>query len=118
MKKPVYLRSETWDYLQTKLNGCDPKTMKEIIAQPGSFLLDHDLLSRPDMLVNTVIEVDRDSGPEYLITREAAAAIAAGAERVTLVRLYDHHQTVITRAAVIKTLRHGLVFDQLDNSSA
>lgn len=112
MKKPVYLRSETWDYLQLKLNGCDPKTKHNIITQPGAFLLDHDLLSRPDLLANTVVDED-NYGPEYIITQQAAQALADGAEHVTLVRLGDYHKKIITRAAIIKTLRHGSTFDQL-----
>lgn len=108
MVKPIELRRETWSWL-TAQGKCWPGQ-----DSGGRLLVDLGILSRPDLLMQTV--VDMGDGVEYVIPREAAESLVStddDIQNITLIRLYDRREDLFPASVIIKAITDGPVFDQL-----
>jgi hypothetical protein len=117
MKKPVYLRDKTWQWLKETLHGQPKVIVNDAIDRPGRWLLNHGLLERSEILQDTAIEQNPEDGPECLIDELAAVGLSKGFNEVTLFRLGDHKAVVMTREQIIVSIRDGWIFDQIERDS-
>lgn len=61
-------------------------------------------------LTNAVIEIDE---VEYLITEESADKINKGAETISLKRLIDYEERLISLKTLLKIIKQGGIIDRL-----
>ena len=107
MEKPVGFRAESWLLVLEKLGS----VRVEQLALPGALADNSGLLDHPELLSDTVMELEDDC--EYVITETAARLLLARASKINLVRLYDRKKKVISARELRTAIRRSSVFDQL-----
>lgn len=133
MKRPIYIREDTWKFLQdaiqkfsyislidkasnagyTNMGKTYNEVIQQIIDQPAPFLLMVGILDEPELLQRTVISMSDDV--EYVINLEAAIALKKKDHLIKLLRLDDNKVFIVTYENVLKSLKdHSATFDQLD----
>jgi len=113
MKQPIYFRDRTWRFVveyadATGIPRFDPK-------HPGRIAFEAGIISRPDLLRDSVIELDDEC--EYLIDARAAIQLKEPDSEVILVRLGDDTKKRVATRAVVTAIKGGRVFDQLPLSA-
>lgn len=84
--------------------------------QLGSALYKLGILRQPELLRDTVIELDDEV--EYIIPLDTAKILSETketSEEVTLIRLIDHKEHLVPTSIVQQAINEGTLFDQLSD---
>lgn len=130
MKKPAHLREETWKFLQRELKRMSDEELefigrkikcrsknrqrieKAIIEDPASFLFHLGIFEHPELLKNSVIELEDEV--DYLIKPRAARSLAEGDHYITLKRLVDQENYTVERESLVRAFANNHSLEQLE----
>ncbi len=124
MHKPVWIRSNTWNFARTQiLCFTTEEEWKfrqkhkllslwiELLHRTGHLLIKLGLKERPHLLKDTVIEMPDEA--EYLLSLKNAKRLK-GRKSIELIRVYDGQLKKWRPAEIWNAIANGPVFDQLD----
>lgn len=104
---PIYIKPSLVKFFE-KLAKEKEISLEELYEKPNKYLLDTEYMTNPEMLVNTVFELESEE--EVLIDENAAQAIVKQ-EAVPLIALYDQQKILVSYEVFLKDFKNSKVFD-------